>query len=97
VPFPETVAVPTFVPPEQSDGALGCGPNTLNVIVPDGEAPPDREAEIRAASISLFAVPAVPDDGAATEPKDGEAGPTTVSAIPAPHPESAALLLASPP
>lgn len=35
---PDTVAVPTVVPPvEQSVGALDCGPNISNVIVPDGE------------------------------------------------------------
>jgi hypothetical protein len=95
VPFPDTVAVPTVVPPvEQSDGAPDCGPNTLNVIVPDGDAPPDNEAEIDDAS-SL--VPAVPVEGALTDPNEGDADPTTVFAINAPQTESAVLLFESPP
>lgn len=44
-----------------------------------------------------IAMPAVPDDGTRGEPKDGDASPTTVSAIPAPHVELAGLLFESPP
>jgi hypothetical protein len=52
-PFPDTDAVPTVVPPAlQSVGALDCGPNTSNVTVPDGDAPPDRSAEIESAEIA---------------------------------------------
>jgi hypothetical protein len=93
VPFPDTVAVPTVVPPAQSDGALGCGPNTLNVTVPVGDEPCDKAAEIEDRSIAL---PAVPDCGAPTALNDGEAL-TTVLAIPAAQVEAAALLLSSPP
>ena len=66
--MPETVAVPTVVPPEQSLGGEDCGPNTLNVTVPDGDAPPDRPAEIELASIFD---PATPDEGALNDPSDG--------------------------
>jgi hypothetical protein len=77
--LPDTLAVPTVDPPvEQSDGAEDCGPNTLKVIVPDGEAPPDRLAEIDDASILL---PAVPEDGALTEPSDGEALATVTHSL----------------
>jgi hypothetical protein len=55
----ETVAVPTVFPPEQSVGADACGPNTLNVIVPPGDDPPDSVAEIDLASMSTFFVPPV--------------------------------------
>jgi hypothetical protein len=65
----------------------------LNVIVPVDEDPRDKETEIEDPSIAL---PAGPDDGAPTEPNDGEAL-TTVSLIPAPQVEAAALLLSSPP
>jgi hypothetical protein len=63
VPLPATLTpVPTVVPPEPHElGAEDCGPNTLNKIVPDGDAPPDRTPEIDDADT---AVPAVPADGA---------------------------------
>lgn len=64
MPLPDTLTgEPTVVPPEQSVGAEACGPNTLNVTVPDGEAPPDNVADTDDAEI---ADPAVPDDGATT-------------------------------
>jgi hypothetical protein len=88
-----TLAVPTDVPPEQSVGADACGPNTVNVTVPLGEAPPDRTPETDEASIF---VPAVPLEGAPAD-NDGDAAPTIVSAIPPPHVETAALLFESPP
>jgi hypothetical protein len=79
VPLPDTLAVPTVVPPEQSVGALDCGPKTLNVIVPMGAAPPDNDAEIADAEIVL---PAVPDEGPLNDPSAGDALPTTVSTVP---------------
>ncbi|MGH3009476.1 MAG: hypothetical protein ACRDLM_08750 [Gaiellaceae bacterium] len=61
MPSPETVAVPTVVPPlEQLDGGLGCGPNTSKVIVFDAENPPDSTA---VAELALIAVPVIPEDG----------------------------------
>jgi hypothetical protein len=66
------VADPTVVPPvEQLDGGLDCGPNTLNVTVPEGEEPPDNGAEIDAGAIF---VPSVTEEGALTGPSDGDAG-----------------------
>ncbi|HEX4108727.1 MAG TPA: hypothetical protein VHX88_11365 [Solirubrobacteraceae bacterium] len=50
------------------------------MIVPAGDAPPDRPVEIAEAEI---AEPGVPVDGAVSD-SDGEATPTTVSAIEAP-------------
>jgi hypothetical protein len=89
----DTVAVPTVFPPEeQSDGADACGPNTVNVIVPPGDPPPDSAADTSDAEI---AVPTVPADGALTD-SEIVAAPTVVSAIPAPHVELAAELLPSP-
>ena len=67
-------------------GGDACGPNTLNVTVPVGEAPRDKDAD---SDVSGIAVPAAPDDGAAIEPNEGEAGPTIVSVIPAPQVEAA--------
>ena len=64
VPLPDTPAVPTVVPPEQSVGALDCGPNTLKVIVPVGEDPPISVAETDDAEIGELAVP---DAGADSE------------------------------
>jgi hypothetical protein len=96
VPFWVTLtADPTAVPPVlQSVGALDCGPNTSNVIVPDGDEPPDKATDTDPAD---FALPAVPDDGALTDPNDGDAAPTLVSVIDPPHPDSVALLFESPP
>jgi hypothetical protein len=74
--LPDTVTgEPTVVPPEQSDGALDDGPNTLNVTAPAGDAPPDNAAENPPAPIAL---PAVPDDGADAL-RDGVALAATVS------------------
>jgi hypothetical protein len=84
--------VPTVVPPEQFAGALDCGPNTLNVIEPVGEAPPESDAEMEEAVIAL---PEEPDEGADTATL-GEAWPTTVLLIPDPQVELAGLLLESP-
>jgi hypothetical protein len=89
--LPLTAAVPTVVPPlEHVAGAVACGPNTVNVIVPPAElVAPDTAALIAA-------VPAVPPAGAPTV-KAGDATPTTVEAIPLPHLLSALPLFASPP
>jgi hypothetical protein len=58
VPLADTDAVPTVVPPVlQSVGAEDCGPNTVNVIVPVGLAPPDSVELIVPAAIAAFAVP----------------------------------------
>jgi hypothetical protein len=92
-PLPETpTGEPTPVPPEQSVGAVDRGPNTLNVTVPDGEAPPDSAADSDDGSI---APPAVPAPGA-ERLNDGLAWATTVSAMPSPHCEARAPLLPSP-
>jgi hypothetical protein len=61
--LPETLAVPTVVAPDAHDvGAEDCGPNTRNVIVPDGEDPEDRLPDT-----AEIVLPAVPDDGADTD------------------------------
>ena len=94
VPFPDTDAVPTVVPPlVHVDGAVACGPNTLNVTVPVApEVPPDKVDEI--------------DDAAIATPVESAAGPlavvvvalvTTVEAMPLPHVLAEARLLESPP
>jgi hypothetical protein len=61
VPLPETVAVPTVVPPvAQLVGAEDCGPKTLIVIVPVGLVPPARVLDTE---LAAMAVPAVPEAG----------------------------------
>jgi hypothetical protein len=95
-PFPVTLTpVPTVVPPvEQSDGAKDCGPNTLNVTVPVGDAPPDNEAETDEAAIVEFAVPPAGADADSA----GVVFPlTTVLAIENPHVETAGAFSESPP
>lgn len=89
-PLPDTLAVPTVVPPdEQSVGAVAWGPNTLNVTVPPGADPPESAADTSDAEI---AVPAVPDDGAVNA-NDVDAGATIVASIDAPHAEADPPLL----
>jgi hypothetical protein len=62
VPFPDTLAVPTVVPPDVHDvGAVDCGPNTVNVTVPDGDRPPDSVLAIDEAEM---AEPTTPLPGA---------------------------------
>ena len=68
--LPVTLAVPTDVPPEQSVGAEDCGPNTVTVIDPVGDAPADKVADTDEAEIGF---PAVPEEGALTD-RDGLAG-----------------------
>ena len=92
--MPETVAVPTVVPPVvQLVGAEDWGPKTVTVIVPVGPEPPARTLEME-----LFGMlePTVPVAGpfAVTV---GLAFPTTVSDIAEPQVLVAVLLLPSPP
>ena len=55
--MPDTVAEPTFVPPDVHDaGGEGCGPNTLKVTVPIGADPAASVAETEEAEIGLPAV-----------------------------------------
>ena len=80
--LPETVAVPTVVPPvEQLVGAEDCGPKTVKVIVPDGLEP---EPSTELIELALMAVPAVPFAGPVAVTV-GLALPTTVSDIPEPQ------------
>jgi hypothetical protein len=93
VPLPNAVAKPTTSHPAPHEvGALAAGPNTLNVIVPLGEDPPDSVAEIDDAEISL---PSLPDDGALSDNDVGTAV-TVVLVIPGPQGESEPMLFASP-
>jgi hypothetical protein len=55
VAFPDTVAVPTVVPPlVQVEGALACGPKTLKVTVPVGLAPPESVELMEPAAIAVL-------------------------------------------
>ena len=91
--MPETVAVPTVVPPlVQVVGALAWGPKTVTVIVPDPPLDPLRVAVSEPAAI---AVPVGSVLGAAMV-NPGEALATTVEVIPLPHVLTELLLLASP-
>jgi hypothetical protein len=93
VPLADTDAVPTVVPPVlQSVGELACGPNTVNVIVPVGLAPPDSVELIEPAGIAVFAVPLA---GADTDVLVEFT--TVVEVIPDPQPLFDARLPASPP
>jgi hypothetical protein len=93
-PLPETVAVPTVVPPlVQVLGAVVCGPKTVNVIVPPAPAvAPDRVELIELAAITE---PALPVAGA--EAVSAVAFLTTVELIPLPHVLAEAVLPESPP
>jgi hypothetical protein len=63
--LPETLAVPTVVPPDVHDaGGEECGPKTMKVTVPVGADPPASVDEIEAPGIS---VPAAPLAGALVE------------------------------
>ena len=91
--LPETVAVPTVVPPlVQVVGALACGPKTVNVIVPVAPlAAPDRTEEIEVVAI---AVPESPAAGAVAVVV--VAFLTTVEAMPLPQVLVAGPLFVSP-
>jgi len=96
VAFPDTVAVPTVVPPDvQVLGAEDCGPKTMKVIVPEA-LEPDEPANTELIELAAMAVPAVPAPGALAD-KVGLALATTVSDIPEPHVEAALVLFVSPP
>ncbi len=92
--LPDTVAVPTVVPPlVHVVGAVACGPNTVKVIVP--VAPLVAPTNVDEIELALTAVPETP-----------VAGPdavaivrfvTTVEVIPVPHVLFEAELLESPP
>ena len=92
--FPDTVAVPTVVPPVvQLVGAEDSGPKTVTVIVPVGLEPPARTLDIELAPIE---VPMFPVAGPVAVTV-GLALLTTVSDIPEPHVLVAELLFPSPP
>ena len=94
VPLPETVAVPTVVPPvEQLVGAEDCGPKTLKVTAPEGLYPPARVLEM---ALTPVAVPAVPVVGPVAVTV-GLALETIDSDIEEPQTETADLSFESPP
>jgi hypothetical protein len=95
VPLPEMVAVPMVVPPlAQVVGALACGPNTVNVIVPVAPlVAPDRVELIELVEIAVFVLSVAGADALVL----GLAFATTVSAMPEPQALFDAALLASPP
>jgi len=76
-------------------GADGCGPNTLNVIVPDALEPEELDST-ELIEPATMANPAVPLAGPVAV-NVGEASVTTVSPIPEPQVLTAELLLESPP
>lgn len=91
--MPETLAVPTVVPPEeQLVGAVPCGPNTLKVTVPLADDPPDRVADKLDGAIGTSTV----SDVGAVSDNDGDACVTVVAGIAAPQTEDDGLLLSSP-
>ena len=94
VAFPDTVAVPTVVPPlVQLVGAVDCGPKTVKVTVPVAPAvAPERAPPIELAEI---AVPTFPLAG--PEAVSVGAFLTTVELIPLPHVLAEAALPESPP
>ena len=93
MPLPDTVAVPSAVPPEvQVVGAVDWGPKTVKVMVPPALTPLDNVAEM---VVLVMAIPAVPLEGPAALTA-GEALATTVSDIPEPQGEVDGLLFPSP-
>ena len=93
--MPETVAVPTVVPPEVQVAGSVPGPKTVKVIVP-AELAPEEAAKTELIELVAIAVPAVPVPGPVAVTL-GEAFATTVSDIPEAQAETAVLLLVSPP
>jgi len=92
--FPDTVAVPTVVPPEvQVLGAVGWGPKTVKVMVPVA-LDPDVSTEL--IELATMVPPATPVDGPVAVTV-GDALATTVSDIAPLQAEVAVLLLVSPP
>ena len=95
MPFPDTVAVPTVVPPlVQVVGAVAWGPKTVNVIVP--VAPLVAPLSVAVIELAPMAAPAEADPGAPAV-SGALALPTTVEAIPEPQVLLEAELLESPP
>jgi len=93
--LPLTVAVPTAVPPEvQVVGAVAWGPKTVKVTVPVA-LEPEVAASVPEMEVLAMAVPAVPPAGPDAV-RVGDAWATTVSDMPEPQVETAALLLESP-
>jgi len=91
--LPDTVAVPSAVPPEvQVVGAVDWGPKTVKVMVPPALAPLDKVAEM---VVLVMVIPAVPLEGPAALTA-GDAFATTVSDIPEPQVEVDGLLFPSP-
>lgn len=94
MPLPETVAVPTLVPPVvQLVGALAWGPKTLKVMVP--VAPLVAPLSAALSEPVPMAVPVGSVDGAAAVIA-ALAVATTVEAIPDPQVLAELLLLVSP-
>jgi hypothetical protein len=94
VALPETVAVPTVVPPlVHVLGALACGPNTVNVTVPP--APPVAPDKIELIELAAIVDPALPLEGA--EAVVVVVFLTTVELIPLPHVLAEAVSPESPP
>ena len=93
--MPDTVAVPTVVPPVvQLVGAEDWGPKTVTVTVPEA-LEPDELPKVELIEPVLIAVPAVPVPGPLAV-RLGLDFATVVSFIPEPQVETAELLLESP-
>jgi hypothetical protein len=93
--LPETLAVPTLVPPVvQVVGALVSGPKTVKVIVPRA-LEPDEAPKLELIEPVLIVVPAVPVPGPLAV-RLGLVFATVVSVMPEPQVLTAALLFASP-
>jgi len=96
VPFPDTVAVPTAVPPEvQVVGAEAWGPKTVKVMVPEA-LEPDVAAKAPEIEPVAMVLPAEPLAGPVAV-RVVLAMATTVSDMPEPQVVTAELLLESPP
>ncbi len=96
MPFPDTLAVPTVVPPEvQVVGAEAWGPKTVKVMVPVASEP---EVAAKAPEIEPVAMvlPAVPVEGSLVLSVD-DALATIISGMPEPQVLASELLFASPP
>jgi hypothetical protein len=96
VPFPDTVAVPTAVPPEvQVVGAEAWGPKTVKVMVPEA-LEPDVAAKAPEIEPVAMVLPAVPVEGSLVLSVD-DALATIISGMPEPQVLASELLFASPP
>ncbi len=96
MPFPDTLAVPTVVPPEvQVVGAEAWGPKTVKVMVPVASEP-DVAAKAPEIEPVATVVPAVPVEGSLVLSVD-DALATIISGMPEPQVLASELLFASPP